>query len=138
MALKPRHPDQSLTPPPTLAGPFFEHCRTLLVFTLADRRTVGFPLSWLYQYDYRRGEEADTFTLVLTEHRITVAGLHLGAMEDRLQEGEGFRAKELPARYQGTLRPGEPHISRITIEPPAATRTLLCSASVNAAASCTV
>ena len=101
---------------PRLERHHFQECRSLLAFTRADGRTTGFPLSWLYRFDYRKDEGDEQFTLLLTEHRVTITGLGLGALEDQLKKGEGFHVMELPERYTGIQRNEKAHVTSIAIE----------------------
>lgn len=87
------------------------------MFTQADGTTVGFPLSWLYQFDYRRNERGETFVLHLTEHVVTVTGRTLSVLEDQLKKGEGFHVSEPAERYASIQLNEQAHIASITIEP---------------------
>lgn len=119
MDLKPRRPGETSTQPARMERPQFEECRGHLVFTLADGATTGFPLSWLYRFDYRKDEAGERFLLHLTDHRVTVQGKGLVTLEDRLKNGEGFHISELPDRYLSIRRSDKAHIDHITIEPTA-------------------
>ena len=89
----------------------------MLIFTQADASTIGFPLSWLYRFDYRKDGREEKLTLQLTEHRVTVVGRMLGMAVGQLQQGEGFHLSEVAERYQGLLQTENAHIASITIEP---------------------
>lgn len=91
--------------------------RSMLIFTQADASTIGFPLSWLYRFDYRNDSRGEVLTLHLTEHLVTVVGQMLGMAVGQLQQGEGFHLSEVPERYKGLLRNEDAHIASITIEP---------------------
>lgn len=119
MDLKPRRPGETSTQPARLERPQFEECRGHLVFTLADGATVGFPLSWLYRFDYRKNQAGEQFSLHLTEHRVTIQGKGLVILEDRLKDGAGFHLSELPDRYLSIRRSDKAQIDHITIEPTA-------------------
>ena len=117
MDLKPRRPGEANAQPARLERPQFEECRGHLVFTLADGATAGFPLSWLYRFDYRKDQAGERFSLHLTEHRVTVQGKGLAILEERLKDGAGFHLSELPDRYLSIKRSDKAHIDHITIEP---------------------
>ena len=91
--------------------------RNMLIFTQADASTIGFPLSWLYRFDYRKDGCEETLTLHLTEHLVTVVGRMLGMAVGQLQQGEGFHLSEVPERYKGLQRHEDAHVASITIEP---------------------
>jgi hypothetical protein len=91
--------------------------RSMLIFTKADASTIGFPLSWLYRFDYRKDGHGEVLTLHLTEHLVTVVGRMLGMAVGQLQQGEGFHLSEVPERYQGLQRNQDVHVASITIEP---------------------
>ncbi len=116
MALKSK-PGREPMPPSRLERHHFQECRGLLMFTQADGTTVGFPLSWLYQFDYRKDERGETFVLHLTEHVVTVTGRTLGVLEDQLKKGEGFHVSEPAERYASIQRNEQAQIASITIEP---------------------
>lgn len=95
----------------------YQASRSMLIFTQADASTIGFPLSWLYRFDYRKDSRGEVLTLHLTEHLVTVLGRMLGMAVGQLQQGEGFHLSEVPERYQGLQRNEDAHIASITIEP---------------------
>ena len=117
MDLQPRRPGETSTQPARMERPQFEECRGHLVFTLADGTTTGFPLSWLYCFDYRKDEAGERFLLHLTDHRVTVQGKGLMTLEDHLKNGEGFHLSELPDRYLSIRRSDKANIDHIAIEP---------------------
>ena len=95
----------------------YQASRNMLIFTLADASTTGFPLSWLYRFDYRKDGREEKLTLHLTEHRVTVVGRMLNMAVGQLQQGEGFHLSEVAERYQGLQWNENAHIASITIEP---------------------
>lgn len=116
MNLKPQ-PGRESTESLRLERHHFDECRSLLVFTTADRRTSGFPLSWLYRFEHRIEEREERFILHLTEHTVTVIGRGLDVLEFQLKQGEGFHVKELAERYTSIQRNEKAHIASITVEP---------------------
>lgn len=95
----------------------YQASRSMLIFTRADGSTIGFPLSWLYRFDYRKDGREEKLTLHLTEHLVTVVGRMLGMAVGQLQQGEGFHLSEVPERYKGLQRNEDAHIATITIAP---------------------
>jgi len=95
----------------------YQASRNMLIFTQADASTSGFPLSWLYRFDYQKNGREEKLTLHLTEHQVTVVGRMLGMPAGQLQLGEGFHLSEVAERYQGLQRNEDAHITSITIEP---------------------
>ncbi|MDI1336455.1 MAG: hypothetical protein PSU94_09780 [Lacunisphaera sp.] len=89
----------------------------MLIFTQADASTMGFSLSWLYRFEYRKDGRGEKLTLQLTEHLVTVTGRMMGNAVWQLQQGEGFHLSEGPERYEGLHRNEDAHIASITIEP---------------------
>ncbi len=94
----------------------FEECRALLVFTLANGRTTGFPISWLYRFEHRAENREERFVMNFTEHTVIVSGQGLDALEARLKEGGGFHLKAMAERYASIQRNERAHIAGITIE----------------------
>ena len=95
----------------------YQASRSMLIFTWADVSTIGFPLSWLYRFDYRKDGREEKLTLHLTEHLVTVVGRMLGIAVGQLKQGEGFHLSEVPERYQGLQRKEDAHVASIAIEP---------------------
>ena len=95
----------------------YQASRNMLIFTQADAGTIGFPLSWLYRFEYRKDGRSEKLTLQLTEHLVTVTGRMMSIAVWQLQQGEGFHLSEMPERYQGLQRNEDAHIASITIEP---------------------
>lgn len=111
---KPGHGSKPMT---QLDRDQYQASRSMLIFTQADASTIGFPLSWLYRFDYRKDSRGEVLTLHLTEHLVTVVGRMLGMAVGQIQQGEGFHLSEMPERYQGLQRKEGAHIASITIEP---------------------
>lgn len=95
----------------------YQASRNMLIFTQADASTIGFSLSWLYRFEYRKVGRDEKLTLQLTEHLVTVTGRMMGIAVWQLQQGEGFHLSEVADRYQGLQRKEDAHIASITIEP---------------------
>lgn len=104
-------------PPQQLEWHQYQACRNMLIFTQTDNRTTGFPIAWLYRFDYLKTDRGEQLTLHLTEHLVTVAGRTLDMLGHQLKQGEGFHVSELLERYQGLQRHERAHIASITIEP---------------------
>ncbi len=100
-----------------LAWPQYQACRNMLIFTLADNHTIGFPIAWLYRFDYRKDDFKQQLTLHLTEHLVTVVGRTMDVLGHQLTQGEGFHVSEMSERYLGIQRNERAHIASITIEP---------------------
>lgn len=121
----PRFPSRELSPLPE-AGCLStdDHHRSLLL-TQPDGSTQGFPLTWLYRWQWREHATTETLTLMLTEHVITVHGKHLARIIEPLSKGTGIHLREKDARYQSQLRPNETLISDITVLPHATEQSAL-------------
>ena len=116
MDLSPKSGHES-KPKTQLGHDQYQASRNMLIFTQADASTIGFPLSWLYRFEYRKDGRGDKLTLQLTEHLVTVTGRMMSIVLWQLQQGEGFHLSEVPERYQGLQRNADAHIASITIEP---------------------
>ena len=109
--------DHESKPKTQLSRDQYQASRNMLIFTQADAGTIGFSLSWLYRFEYRKDGRSEKLTLQLTEHLVTVTGRMMSIALWQLQQGEGFHLSEMPERYQGLQRKEGAHIASITIEP---------------------
>ena len=93
-----------------------EHQRSLIL-TQADGATGGFPLTWLYRWQWKKPATHELLTITLTEHEVTIHGKNLERIIEFLGKGTGLHLKVKDDRYQGLLRPNETHITHITVQP---------------------
>lgn len=124
MSLKPKLPAESDANPSHLLSAIPEPgCFTgseshrSLVLTPWDAGTEGFPLTWLYRWQWKIQATHELLTITLTEHEVTVSGLNLGLAVEYLTSGKGFHFRVKDDRYQSLLGRNEIRITSITIQP---------------------
>ncbi|MBI5771179.1 MAG: hypothetical protein HZA93_25620 [Verrucomicrobia bacterium] len=88
-----------------------------LVLSPGDADTAGFPLTWLYRWQWKIQTTHELLTLTLTEHEVTITGLNLGLAVEHLTSGKGFHLRVKDDRYQSLLGSNEIRITSITIQP---------------------
>ena len=88
-----------------------------LLLTQTNGASDGFPLTWLYHWQWSSRAEDERLVLTLTEHRVTIHGRNLGLITEKLSQGTGLHLKVKGERYQGLLQSGQTLITEITIEP---------------------
>ncbi len=126
MDLKPRISHDSAAPaeyPSRVASPDREPgCCTdddrhhSLVLTQLDGATEGFPLTWLYRWQWRRHAAHERLNLTLTEHEIEIRGKNLGAVQEHLTNGRGLHLRVKDQRYFSLQPQHLPQIASITIQ----------------------
>lgn len=124
MSLKPKLPAAGEANIPRVLSPLPEPgCFTsdenhrCLVLSPGDGDTVGFPLTWLYRWQWKVQAPLELLTIALTEHEITISGLNLGLAVEHFTSGKGFHLRVKDDRYQSLLGPHEMRITAITIQP---------------------
>lgn len=123
MSLKPTLPDSVDVPLPRLPPDDEPDCCTsadshrCLILTRQDGGVEGFPLTWLYRWQWHPSAPQERLNISLTEHEVTVCGKHLDRVAELLSNGKGLQLQIRDARYQSLLRPSEILITSITIQP---------------------
>lgn len=90
--------------------------RAFFAFTVAEGKTIGFPLSWLYRYEYAEDGDLETLLLYFGEHRVAVRGCPLRELQDHLHNGEGFHLRVTADRYQAIQQMEKSYIQSIEID----------------------
>ncbi|MEO6569525.1 MAG: hypothetical protein ABIO94_12235 [Opitutaceae bacterium] len=88
-----------------------------LILTQLDGATDGFPLTWLYRWQWRSFAANEQLIVTLTEHEVTIHGKHLDGIADLLRNGKGLHLRVKDDRYQSLMRPTEILITEITVLP---------------------
>ena len=88
-----------------------------LILTQLDGTLEGFPLTWLYRWQWRSSATHELLILTLTEHEVTIDGQHLDKVAKLLSDGKGLHLQIKDARYQSLMRPYEILITTITVQP---------------------
>ncbi|MBI5770286.1 MAG: hypothetical protein HZA93_21100 [Verrucomicrobia bacterium] len=123
MTLKPKSPDIGEANIPRLLSSHEPGCCTSedshrsLVLTQMDGATEGFPLTWLYRWQWRSSATHELLILTLTDHEVTIHGKHLDGVTELLSNGKGLHLRIKDARYQSLMRPNEILITTINVQP---------------------
>ena len=88
-----------------------------LVLTQLDGTTEGFPLTWLYRWQWRKELGHEVLTLTLTEHQVTVHGRHLDRIMEHLRNNHGLHLQIKDERYFNMVKRDVIRISTITVQP---------------------
>lgn len=88
-----------------------------LILTQANGATEGFPLTWLYHWEWKQQGSHELLTITLTEHVATIRGKNLTRIIESLTQGTGFHLRVTNERYQSLLRPNQALITEITVQP---------------------
>jgi hypothetical protein len=88
-----------------------------LVLTQLDGTTEGFPLTWLYRWQWRKELGHEVLTLTLTEHKVTIHGRHLDRIMEHLRNNHGLHLQIKDERYFNLVKRDVIRISTITVEP---------------------
>jgi hypothetical protein len=123
MPLKNKSPD-TLNPNPEPGCFTVLEAGRCLIVTQADGTTEGFPLTWLYRWQWRQQSAEELLTLTLTEHEVTVHGKNLEAMTESLSKSIGLHLSVKNDRYQSVHPSNEVLITRITIKPTAKSQSM--------------
>jgi hypothetical protein len=124
MALKPklsdeseRYPSRVLSPTPEPGCCTSEDHHRCLILTQLNGAAEGFPLTWLYRWQWKQSATHELLILTLTEHEVTIHGKHLDGVAELLSNGKGLHLRIKDTRYQSLMRPTEILITAITIQP---------------------
>lgn len=88
-----------------------------LVLTQLDGTTEGFPLTWLYHWQWRKEPSHEVLTLTLTEHKVTIHGSCLDRIMEHLRNNHGLHLQIKDDRYFSIQGKSSIRISAITIKP---------------------
>lgn len=116
-------PENSAARPRDLPAPYDPGCcqsddrHHSLILTQPDGTTDGFPLSWLYRWQWRRQATDEVLTLTLTEHEVTLCGVHLDRILEHLRRHHGLHLCTKDERYYSLYGQEALRISSITIKP---------------------
>lgn len=88
-----------------------------LILTQLDGTTDGFPLSWLYRWQWRQQATDEVLTLTLTDHEVTLHGVHLDRILEHLRNHHGLNLCIKDERYYSIYGDTALRISSITIKP---------------------
>ncbi len=116
MPLKSKFPDAVNPSPEPGCCTVIENGRCLIL-TQQNGATEGFPLTWLYRWQWKKQTTDELLILTLTEHEVMIHGKDLERIIEFLSKGTGLHLKVKDDRYQGLLRPNETHITHITVQP---------------------
>ena len=87
-----------------------------LVLTQLDGTTEGFPLTWLYRWQWRKELGHEVLTLTLTEHQVTIQGRNLDRIMEHLRNNHGLQLQIKDERYFSMAKRDVIRISTITIQ----------------------
>jgi hypothetical protein len=93
-----------------------EDSHRCLILVQRNGAVEGFPLTWLYRWQWQPGATQERLAISLTDHEVTVHGKQLDRVAELLSNGKGLRLQIKDARYQSLLRPNEIFITAITIQ----------------------
>ena len=116
MPLKSKFPNTVIPSPEPGCCTVIENGRCLIL-TQQNGATEGFPLTWLYRWQWKKQTTDELLILTLTEHEVMIHGKNLERIIEFLSTGTGLHLTVKDDRYQGLLRPNETHITHITVQP---------------------
>lgn len=93
-----------------------EDSHRCLILVQQDGALEGFPLTWLYRWQWHPAATQERLTISLTDHEVAIDGKHLDRVAELLSNGKGLRLQIKDARYQSLLRPNEILITSIAIQ----------------------
>lgn len=116
MSLKSKFPDASRPSPEPGCCTVIENGRCLIL-TQANGATEGFPLTWLYRWQWKKQTTDELLILTLTEHEVTIQGKNLELITEPLSKSTGLHLRVKEDRYQSLLQPDANLITDIEIKP---------------------
>jgi hypothetical protein len=116
MPLKSKFPDAGYPTPEPGCCTVIENGRCLIL-TQTNGATVGFPLTWLYRWEWKKQTPDELLILTLTEHEVMIHGKNLELISEPLSKSTGLHLRVKEDRYQSLLQPDAILITRITIGP---------------------
>lgn len=111
-----KFPDSLGRSPESVCYTVLEHARSLIL-TQADGATEGFPLTWLYRWQWKKETTDELLILTLSEHEAIIRGKNLEILLEALGRNTGLHLRAREERYQSLLLPHETLISCITVRP---------------------
>lgn len=94
-----------------------EHGKSLLL-TQANGATDGFPLTWLYRWQWNEQLTDERIVITLTEHEILIQGKNLDPITALLAKGTGLHLRTVDERYHASISPNAALITQLTVKPP--------------------
>lgn len=88
-----------------------------LILTQKNGATEGFPLTWLYRWQWKKQTTDELLILTLTEHEVMIHGKNLELITELLSKSTGLHLKVKEDRYQSLLQSDVNLITHITIKP---------------------
>jgi len=116
MPLKSKFPDVINPSPEPSCCTVIENGRCLIL-TQANGATEGFPLTWLYRWQWKKQTTDELLILTLTEHEVMINGKNLELITEPLSKSTGLHLRVKEDRYQSLLQPDANLITHITIKP---------------------
>jgi hypothetical protein len=123
MPLKSKYPDTVSPSPEPSCCTVIENGRCLIL-TQANGATEGFPLTWLYRWQWEKQTTDELLILTLTEHEVMIHGKNLELITEPLSKSTGLHLRVKEDRYQSLLQPDANLITHITIKPNAKAQSL--------------
>lgn len=93
-----------------------EHSKSILL-TEANGAIDGFPLTWLYRWQWNEETTGEQIVITLTEHEILIQGKNLEPITALLSKGTGLHLRMMDERYQTMLSPQATLITKLTVKP---------------------
>lgn len=93
-----------------------EHSKSILL-TEANGAIDGFPLTWLYRWQWNEQTTGEQIVITLTEHEILIQGKNLEPITALLTKGTGLHLRMIDERYQTMLSPNATLITQLTVKP---------------------
>jgi hypothetical protein len=90
-----------------------------LILTQVDGATEGFPLTWLYRWQWKKEPTDEVLILTLSEHEVIIRGKNLEEPLEALGKNTGLQLRAKEERYQSLVQPHETLIYCITVRPTA-------------------
>ena len=88
-----------------------------LILTQANGATEGFPLTWLYRWQWKKQTTDELLILTLTEHEVMIHGKNLELITESLSKSTGLHLRAKEDRYQSLVQPDANLITHIVIKP---------------------
>lgn len=92
-----------------------EHGKSILL-TQTNGAIDGFPLTWLYRWQWSEQTTGEQIVITLTEHEILIQGKNLEPITALLTKGTGLHLRMIDERYQTMLSPNATLITKLTVK----------------------
>ena len=123
MPLKSKYPDTVSPSPEPGCCTVIENGHSLIL-TQANGATEGFPLTWLYRWQWKKQTTDELLILTLTEHEVMIHGKNLELITEPLSKSTGLHLRVKEDLYQSLLQPDANPITQITIKPNAKSQSI--------------